>query len=64
MGKNRNVRNLAKGGVPPIAKKPNYFRFFLVKASLIDIFRPIKKIEVNMSRKGGVRKCPPLSYLK
>ena len=34
--KNGNVPNLAKGGgrYPPFGKKTNYFRFFLVKASL------------------------------
>ena len=36
MEKNGNVPNLAKGGgrYPPFGKKPNYFRLFLVKASL------------------------------
>ena len=28
------VQNFAKGGVPPFGEKTNYFRFFLVKASL------------------------------
>jgi hypothetical protein len=39
--KTGNVPNLAKGGggrYPPFGKKTNYFRFFLVKASLSYIF--------------------------
>ena len=38
-GKTENYKSLLKGGgagVPPIGKRPIYFRFFLLKASLME----------------------------
>ena len=53
--KNGNYQSLLKGGgggAPLIGKRPIYFRFFLLKASLREVLKTNKKI-LEISRGGG-----------